>query len=384
MTREHADAVSPPRSLVEVVGERLAGVGEDWLPAVDAVPRELFLGDAVFRRDGTGWAPVRRADVGEDAWLRMARADTTWVTQVDGIGAEAAQGPVSGAPTSSSTLPSVVVRTLAAAGLRGRERVLEVGTGTGYSTAVLCHRLGDERVTSIEYDPRVAASAARHLAAAGAGPTLVVGDGLDGYEDGAGADGYDAVVATCAVRSVPPAWLWQLADGGSLTFTLSGWMFGAGLIRLALDEDGTAHGRFTGDEITYMLARPHDRPPRPSLHRHEGEVRPTRIDPALLDDWTALFVAQLAAPSAELLHLGAEPVLVDVATGSQAWTELRDGVRVVHQDGPLRLWDQVEHGIAAWIDAGSPGQRDFGMTVTDSVQTVWLGAPDGPSWRLPA
>ncbi|MGW4109133.1 hypothetical protein [Streptomyces sp. NPDC004976] len=56
----------------------------------------------------------------------------------------------------------------------------------------------------------------------------------------------------------------------------------------------------------------------------------------------------------------------------------------MHQDGPLRLWDQVEDALDAWQKAGSPDQSAFGMTVTEWNQVVWLGDPEGPCWRLPA
>ncbi|WP_409000210.1 methyltransferase domain-containing protein [Streptomyces ipomoeae] len=107
------------------------------------------------------------------------------------------------------------------------------------------------------------------------------------------------------------------------------------------------------------------------------------MSPVLLDDWTGLFVAQLAAPSAELVRTEGGIVLIDMATGSQAWTESDGEGWTVHQDGPLRLWDQVEDALSVWQKAGSPGQTAFGMTVTEWEQTVWLGTPDGPRWRLP-
>ncbi|MFI8093868.1 ATP-grasp peptide maturase system methyltransferase [Streptomyces sp. NPDC086080] len=352
-----------------------------WRAAVEAVPRELFLGDAVFRPRGTRWEPVCREQLDEDEWLRMVHSDTTWVTQVDGIGAREAAAPVAGRPTSSGTLPSLVVRMLELAGVRDGHRVLEIGTGTGYSTAVLCHRLGDESVYSVEYDETVAATAARHLRAVGCSPHLVVGDGLLGHRDGAD---YDMVIATCAVRTVPPAWLRQLRDGGGITTTISGWMLGSGLIRLTLDEEGVAHGRFAADPVSYMLARPHERPPRPTFYPHPGSTREARLSPDLLDDWTGLFVAQLGAPSAELVRTGDGLALVDTATGSQAWTERDGNGWTVHQDGPLRLWDQVEDALDAWQKAGSPDQSAFGMTVTEWNQVVWLGDPEGPCWRLPA
>ncbi|MFI2426216.1 ATP-grasp peptide maturase system methyltransferase [Streptomyces sp. NPDC018955] len=352
-----------------------------WRAAVEAVPRELFLDDAVFRPHGTRWEPVHREHLDEDEWLRMVHSDTTWVTQVDGTGAREAVTPVAGRPTSSGTLPSLVVRMLQLADVRDGDKVLEIGTGTGYSTAVLCHRLGSENVYSVEYDETVAAAAARHLRAAGRSPHLVVGDGLLGHQDGAD---YDTVIATCAVRTVPPAWLRQLRDGGGITTTISGWMLGSGLIRLVLDEEGVAHGRFTADPVSYMLARPHERPSRPTFYAHPGSTREARVSPDLLDDWTGLFVAQLGAPSAELVRTGNGLALIDVATGSQAWTERDGNGWTVHQEGPLRLWDQVEDALDVWRKAGSPDQSAFGMTVTEENQVVWLGDPEGPCWRLPA
>ncbi|GAB2837464.1 ATP-grasp peptide maturase system methyltransferase [Streptomyces daliensis] len=375
------DPAASRRALAEEVASAVPTPAPEWREAVMAVPREAFLGAAVFRPVGGRWEPVHRVGVGEAEWTRMVHSDRTWVTQIDGLDAADAVGPVDGSPTSSATLPSLVVRTAQVAGLREGDKVLEVGTGTGYSTALLCHRLGTGNVVSIEYDPGLAASAAAHLAGTGYTPTLAVGDGLQGCKEHAG---YDAIVATCSVRSLPPSWFWQLDDGGSITTTISGWMLTAGLIRLTLDGEGTAHGRFTDDTITYMLARPHERPPHPVFFRQDGETRAARLPPDLLDQWAGRFVAQLAAPSAELMTTGSGIVLRDVATGSQAWTETDGQGVTVHQHGPLRLWDQVEAALEVWRGAGAPGLGEFGMTATPWTQTVWIGSPEGPGWPLPA
>ncbi|MFD6337236.1 ATP-grasp peptide maturase system methyltransferase [Streptomyces sp. NPDC060131] len=374
------DSAELRRILADRISESGALTDPAWRAAVEAVRRDVFLGGDVYRINGAMWEPVHRTEVGEEEWLRLACSDTTWVTQVDGVNAADAPGALVGNPTSSSTLPSLVVRTLEVAGIRDGDRVLEVGTGTGYSTAILCHRLGGENVTSVEYDAGLARSAAEHLRAVGCSPTLVTGDGLNGYYEGAD---YDAIVATCAVRHIPGSWLWQVRDGGTITTTLNGWMTASGLIRLTLGDEGVATGRFTGDTISYMLARPHERPPRPMLMRRAGEVRASRVDPGLFDNWAGRFVAQLAAPSAEFVTTVDNVILVDVATGSQAWTEPAGTGWTVHQSGRLRLWDQVEEALLTWQAAESPDQTAFGMTVTEDVQTVWLGAPDGPSWRLP-
>lgn len=352
-----------------------------WRAAVEAVPREAFLGDAVYRQVGSSWEPARRDRMTGEEWLDLAYTDATWVTAVDGRHAADAADALPGDPTSSSTLPSLVVRTLEVSGVRAGMRVLEIGTGTGYSTAILCHHLGDGNVTSVECDPVIAASAARHLHEIGCEPRLVVGDGLLGHPiEG----GYDAIVATCSVRYIPHPWLMQLRSGGFITVALGGWMLASGLIRLTVDDDGTASGRFTGDIVSYMLARPHERPPHAQSYRHHGDVRACHTDPSLLDDWTAAFVAQLAAPSAELPNTGDEVVLRDVATGSQAWTEPTSTGWQVHQHGPLRLWDQVEDALLAWQAAGAPAQHEFVMRIgPDMHQTVHLPGLNAPHWSLP-
>jgi protein-L-isoaspartate O-methyltransferase len=86
--------------------------------------------------------------------------------------------------------------------------VLEIGTGTGYNAALLCHRLGDTQVTSIDIDPDLVADTRLRLATLGYHSTLLAGDGTHGAIDNAP---YDRVIATCAVPAIPPAWINQLA-----------------------------------------------------------------------------------------------------------------------------------------------------------------------------
>lgn len=357
-----------------------------WRKAVEAVPREAFLGEAVFRRidgaQGTQWQPLHRGDIDDDEWLRLIYANETHVTQVAGVAATDTTTSLTGTPTSSSSMPAVVVRMLEVAGIAEGDSVLEIGTGTGYSTALMCQRLGNKAVTSIEYDPVVAERARKAITATGYEPTLVVGDGLAGYEKNSE---YDRLIATCAVRYIPAPWMWQVRDGGTITVPLWGWMNGYALAHLTLADDGTASGHFDPYDVSFMPARPHASPPLSHYLLGQGDDRESRIDPKVLDDWTGVFVAQLAAPSAQLMGGGDEMILLDVATGSQATTKSdQRGGWTVRQYGPLRLWDAVEEAIVTWQNAGSSHQSAFGLTVTGEGQYVWLGDSHGPSWNLPA
>jgi protein-L-isoaspartate(D-aspartate) O-methyltransferase len=109
--------------------------------------------------------------------------------------------------------PLVVARMCELLGLRGSEKVLDVGTGSGYHAALLA-RLA-RHVYSVELHEELSKRAARSLAAAGVDNiTLSVGDGCLGLPAHAP---YDAInVAAAAAGDIPPALGEQLAQGGRL------------------------------------------------------------------------------------------------------------------------------------------------------------------------
>ncbi len=99
----------------------------------------------------------------------------------------------------TASQPYVIALMLQTLGLRGDERVLEVGTGSGYQTALLCHLAGE--VYTLERHARLADRAARTLGRLGYDNVDVhIGDGSQGLADMAP---FDAIIVTAAAPALP-------------------------------------------------------------------------------------------------------------------------------------------------------------------------------------
>ncbi len=108
--------------------------------------------------------------------------------------------------------PKLEARVLQELSIRKTDSVLEVGTGSGYLTALLSHRAG--HVHSVEIKPKVAEFGQKNLARQGLdNVTLQIGDAANGWPRQAP---YDAIVLTGSTPVLPRAFLEQLAAGGRL------------------------------------------------------------------------------------------------------------------------------------------------------------------------
>jgi protein-L-isoaspartate(D-aspartate) O-methyltransferase len=120
--------------------------------------------------------------------------------------------PVPIARRQVTTQPSLIARMLEALDLGGDERVLEVGTGLGFQTALLAQLTSF--VWSVERWEELALAARLNLQRCGiTNARVVVGDGSLGLEEHAP---FDAVIVSAAFHRVPPPLADQLADGGRL------------------------------------------------------------------------------------------------------------------------------------------------------------------------
>jgi protein-L-isoaspartate(D-aspartate) O-methyltransferase len=140
--------------------------------------------------------------VPRDRFLPEASHDQAWANVALPIGAG-----------QTISQPYVVALMTSALELSGRERVLEVGTGSGYQAAILAELAAE--VMTIERHTSLAAAARALLQELGYGNVhVVVGDGTGGWPAGAP---YDRIIVTAGAPRVPPPLLEQLSsDSGRL------------------------------------------------------------------------------------------------------------------------------------------------------------------------
>ncbi|NBM15573.1 methyltransferase domain-containing protein [Streptomyces sp. GC420] len=293
-----------------------------WRAAFAEVPRHLFVPSYYVatprgyeRRWGEDPDPARW-----ERWLEGVYADEPLLTRLR-----------DGEQIVTSSQPSLMTRMLEALEARDGQKVLEIGAGTGYNAALLCHRLGERRVTTVDLDPAITESAGSHLAAAGYRPAVVTGDGVLGVPSRAP---YDRIVATCAVPSVPPAWLAQCRPGGFVLAPLS-----TGVLGLRVGDAGHAEGRFLRTPAYFMPLRGGDGGGQGATPPPPAGLRGRQADGEALRFLLTLTAGRLDPSEA---------------------TEL-------------------------WLREGRPGRARFGVTVSGAEQWAWLDDPGGLyAWPLGA
>ncbi|MFE0699901.1 methyltransferase domain-containing protein [Streptomyces sp. NPDC058872] len=288
-----------------------------WRAAFAEVPRHLFVPYYYVSSSG-GYERLWSGDPDperRDRWLRGAYADTAIATRIR-----------DGELVSSASQPSLMALMLDALDVREGNGVLEIGAGSGYHAALLCHRLGEGRVTTVDLDGEIAESARGHLAAAGYRPAVFTADGARGCPARAP---YDRIVATCAMPSIPYPWLAQCRPGALVLAPLS-----TGLLLLRVHGAAHAEGRFLATSAYFVGLR--------GAAARTGEPRGPGHGP----------------------------------TGDERFRFLWGLV------GGAAL-DRRE-ALSLWLREGRPERERFGVTVSDDRQWAWLDDPGGPyAWPLP-
>ncbi|MBL1095159.1 methyltransferase domain-containing protein [Streptomyces sp. 205] len=363
-----------------------------WAEAFANTPRHVFV---------PRWFQQETNDKGIAVWrehqgtasaddLAAVYRDQTLVTALDPATAEQVDETAwTGVATSSSTLPSLMAGMLEDLSVEDGHRVLEIGTGTGYNSALLCARLGERLVHSVDVDPALVQEAQHHLADTGYTPQLAPGDGTQGYPT---SDTFDRIIATCSVPGIPRAWIEQSKPGTILVADVALGIEG-GLVRLAVDEQQRARGHFTTTAGRFMAARQQARtyttPQRPE-RAPEAETRPTTVTATdIRGNYPLRLLLALHLPGAELVYhiddtTGAMAIQIQHADGSWARTPLvGENTGTVTYGGDAELWKQAEAAWRWWNDMGRPPQDRFGYArEADGSAHVWH-IPDGTRWNLP-
>lgn len=273
-----------------------------------------------------------------------------------------------------------------------KTRVLEVGTGTGYLTALLVHRFGEEKVTSVDIDPDLTTQARRHLGALGHAPSIITGDGADGVPEKAP---FDRIVADCAMDQVPSAWIDQTRHGATvLTHLLD--LSGIGIpVRLWRRREPAFQGRIVSGPIActpyrvtvgFALRRP-----RPLTA--VSSIRSSRmsLNPAELDSGPFALLALLHLPSGtrHAVRLNGDNLPASYITAPDgSWAEIahtpdRRGLHDVREAGATPLADCLEAAWSEWRRLEHRAWTDFGITAASGQTYVWHRKPTGTAWPLP-
>lgn len=203
MPRDGDSYIQFSKRLADELVNRGVTSSERVANAIATVPRHAFYETLYFQSGTHSWTHHHLSDQRKSD-LELVYRDEPLVVQTR-----------EGLPSIVGTVPSVIAEMLEALDLRPGHRVLELGSGTGYSTGLIAALVEDPGlVTTIEIDGWAARTARHNLEAIGMGDVSVIHESaVNGYPANAL---YDRVLANFGVRFVPSAWLRQIRDGGKL------------------------------------------------------------------------------------------------------------------------------------------------------------------------
>ncbi len=363
----------------EKLAAQVAAPAPEWYDAVCATPRHRLVPKWWQRVEDSSAAEWDLIVPNADELWRSTYSDQTLVTRVGPLHADLAhpRDVARGAPTSSSTMPGLIVRMLHLLDAQPGQQVLDIGTGSGYSAALLAHRLGDDVVTSIDIDRYLVRAARNRLAEFDRHPRLMVADATGELPD----DEYDRMIATVSVRPVPRSWLAALRPGGRIVTTIAQTSL---LVSATLDRGLVARGRVHRDPANFMRTRSAAGYP-PRLDAIYAAARDADGDdirdlqppaPNLWSDWELHTLFELDTTGVE--HRSASDAgraIVWLLAADGSWARAEEATGRVHQSGPRRLWDDLERVRARWDQAGHFPLHE--LTVEFGPETTTVTSPDG-------
>ncbi|GAA2630285.1 hypothetical protein GCM10010425_31520 [Streptomyces spororaveus] len=274
--------------------------------------------------------------------------------------------------------------------LRPGQRVLDVGTGAGVTAGVMCFVCGDDGVVTLDVDQHVGDAVRASLAALGYRPTVVTGDGRDGWPARAG---YDRIFVSFSVPSIPPALVDQLAPGGLALMTVAtsspSW---PGLAVITKSSTGQVHAELRGVEFGHRAGTGIDgfeqvflsAKFRQQIAAGGGRwTRRSRLVPPSVTDRGAWLALGALRPGL-VRDYGAEDLTIG-APSCGSWMRARPagtGRWKVTVDGPRDIWAELHEVAALWRAAGSPSTYRIDIGSSGAQQVTTTGGH--LSWVLPA
>jgi protein-L-isoaspartate(D-aspartate) O-methyltransferase len=320
--------------------------------------------------------------------LRTVYSDRSLVTRVDGY-----------LPTASSSQPSVMSTMLELLAVEPGMRILEIGTGTGYNSALLAELVEDPaRVFTIEVQEDVARSAREALAREGyAGIHVLQADAVQGAREGAP---YARIEATVGCPDISPRWLEQLAPEGIMLLPLQHGHIHP-LVRITADSKSIGWARGAAVEHSafmsiqgemasanpwqsYLIAGLPDKPahqdplpiPLPSLAAGQ--------DPLVDVSYRALYFF-LTLSSRELWRTN-EGFGVADPSGSATALVTSSGLLSFHRDDGASHAAHLRKRLVAllriWDDLGRPTPDAFDMTFVPKREIPSLNGHRGREWVI--
>lgn len=147
--------------------------------------------------------------------------------------------------------PHMIAKILELAELKKGQKVLEVGTGSGYNAALLAEIVGQENIITIERHAKLVAFARENLKHAGYDNIKIIeGDGSNGYEE---ESPYDRIISTAAAPKIPYTWENQIKPGGLIVSPVGGRHFYQELAIARKSSEGKMHELHYGECIFVPL-----------------------------------------------------------------------------------------------------------------------------------
>lgn len=377
-------------ALRDRIASRVPGLPGRWQTAIENVARHVLVPGFWRQQDSPGnsvangwyWTDITQGN--RDALLDEIYSDAPLVVSIRNAPRGGVVDPIA---ASSSTTPSEVVKLIACLDPQYGERVLEIGTGPGYSTALLSYALGASQVTSVELSSSVADITRRRLAGHGMRPRLMVADGSAKVAD---TGGFDHILSMCAVDAIPNAWIEQCKPGGTILTNIYGPLTCEAQIRLTSFGDGVAMGRFQAGSGGFLALHRHadytQTVHRRSAYRSHGTNGHTQLAPSeLYGDRNLALVAQLRVADLTSVWIGERTLHLRAA--DQSWAAIRLDVEagktshVLEQGGPRLIWTELESAYESWLSEGRPELSRYGLTLSPSGADVWLDHPGNIVWQ---